>query len=262
MSERGFYPELRDYLSWQLDQPVSKKRLNPLIAGIGFPLGIALTTGIAMQFGASLAVGLAIGVLGFVPIFALGVGAWAASRARPSSEQEKMRQSLRTYETNLLNWAKRKSRERDPVAMAILEYAALQNRRIQTALTRPVWKSNELESTWMDWKKKATEASERVMSETIWVSRDLLKPGDYENAPAVDYDDGLPTDLGQKYRYVLQMAAKMGQLADAVEHQAGDLSLQKQISLGDANAAIDSTLSDLDNLRSAYAELDELHVQA
>ena len=59
-----------------------------------------------------------------------------------------------------------------------------------------------------------------------------------------------------------KLANDMKVLADAAVNQADELSQTRSISMGDANAAINSTLADLENLRSAYAELGDTSIES
>lgn len=256
------YPNLRDYLDKQITKPVLKRPRYNLLAGLGYPTAFAATYLAGVEAGLNPAVSGSLALCVAIPLVAVFIGIVAHRAMQPKTEAEQFKVDLRALESKLLNWARRKSRERDPMTMAILEYGAEQFRRIETALKRPIWLSKDVESSWMDWRAKALSTSQTVMDEVIWGSRDLLKPGyfgedddDDDEVDFVRFRDFQPSKLPKRYQSIGKLVHDLKVLADAAAKQTEELSKSRFVPMGDANAAIDSTLTDLQNLRSAYAEL-------
>lgn len=238
LSDVDFYPFLRDRL-------IERQKVAP---GSGFNAGAALLNGFfALAFFTGAVAGLmtgrpllaAIASLGTVGLMALSLRQFVKFGQRPSEDT-----ALRIFEGNLLNWAKRKSRERDPIVMALLE-----------SISRNLTESDKMlqqapqDANWMEWKAKVNEAQGELWEETMTLSKDLLRPGDYENAASPSFSNGLPETLDAKYRDLLKLARMVESLHGQIQ---SDLAIG---TLSQAAASTQKVMDELAALKEAYEEL-------
>jgi hypothetical protein len=252
---KGPYPQLRSYLSYQVNQPQTKS--SPLF--LGGCLASPVVLGVA-AFAINAALGwiwaILLTLFLVVPVYGALLGFLYQQSLKPKTAEQKAVASRRTAMEALRAELKRKGRQ-DRTLLTLLEACVASQNRVRAALDQPIW-GQAKEAHWVEWRARAASAANEAMLEAIDQSSPFMF-----GTPFPEYSGNLdaesfPDDLHPAYRTVYRLAVEMKRLANEVERQTRELQTSTVASRGvPSEDRIRDVLEDLAHLRQAQDELND-----
>lgn len=249
MNNVKFYPYLRDALEESLREKPNTPKSNFWIYVL--TSAIVLLTWAFLLGKSTVLSGALVGSIAFLPIFAGMVAHRLRMNKNPNARKVHER---RVFQGNLLNWAKRRSSERDPIVMALLENIAY-NQFLIKRIVKGGSSASSTDLSLESWREQANSAADSVLNEALDLSKDLLKPGVYEQDEAPSYENGLPDSLSAKYQDLLKLAKLTESMRKELEKVSSQMS---GIAPGttELQTSLQESIAHLSAIKEAYNELD------
>lgn len=252
---KGPYPQLRGYLSYQVNQPQTQNSpfflggclLSPVVLGLA---GVAINAAFGWLWAVLLTLFLVL------PAYGALLGFLYQQSLKPKTADQKAVAARRNAMEALRSELKRKGRH-DRTLLTLLEACVSALNRVRAALDQPIWGQTK-ESHWVEWRARAVGAANEAMLEAIDQSAPFLFGTPFPEYSGQLDGEEFPDDLHPAYRTIYRLAVDMKRLANEVERQTRELQTSTVAARGiPSEDRIRDVLEDLAHLRQAQDELND-----